>query len=86
MDDGKYIIIDINGSDVPILFPSFIEHITMRNKFSNCDIISAGMFSVGVDKDNEISVSAYGKSVSLNVESRKEDVRIIKRIITGVTW
>ena len=48
--------------------------------------ISAGFFAVGAEPrdgdPDDISVSAFGKSVTLKLESRKkEDARLIKRVL-----
>ena len=74
----------INGIESPILFPSFVEHSEIA-RIHNCKVVSAGMFEVGAEPADEdrmdINVWAGGKSVTLKLESRKEDADIIKRLL-----
>ena len=78
MNESKYIIIDHMGVETPILFPVFVEHsfIAMGSK-----VISAGFFDVWANEEADIVVSAYGKSVTLNVKNRDEDAEIIERLL-----
>ena len=66
----KYVIIEKNFAEVPIIFPDMIPH----DFFSNLKPISAGKMRVG--KNNEYF--AWGASHSLQLKSRPEDAEIIK--------
>lgn len=92
MDNGKYIIIESIGADCPVLFPSFLNHFDVAKGFGGSEsVISAGFFAVGAEPDKKdpenISVGVWGKSQTLKNkdgkcrESRKEDERIILRLL-----
>jgi hypothetical protein len=55
------------------LFPNFISHddFVARMNFDLVDIVSAGFVTADLE--------CYGRSVSLNLESRNEDTRILGR-------
>jgi len=86
MKNGKYIIIDtvITGY-VAIMFDSLIAHSDFLKSFNKDRIISAGFFQVKsapTDKDpDDILVSCWGKSVTLNLESKTEDEKLLKRVL-----
>ena len=83
----KYIIFDKLGLETPLIFEDIVEHST----FQHLKIISAGEVTLyGADGpienacscNNDIEVSAFGKSVTLGVKSRPEDAKIIHRALT----
>jgi len=85
MDRGKYIIFDAPSiGEFPILFPSMIDHSTIADMF-NHKAVSAGRFEVGAeptdDDDRDISVWAGDKSITLKLQSRKEDAGLIQRLL-----
>ena len=82
MDFGKYIIVKYMEIETPILFPSFIDHSEMTG---DMEVVSAGMFDVsGKDgKIQDIAVSAFGQSTTLNRVSRPEDADLIHRLLVG---
>ena len=76
----------ISGHEVAIVFDALISHCDIgTNKGSRGKVISAGFFAVGAEPTDEdsrdISVSVHGKSVTLNMESRPEDEKLIKRVL-----
>ena len=87
MDWGKYIIIEVRGIECAIVFDPLISHCDIGTKGdSRGKIVAAGMFEVGAEKSeydsNDISVCVFGKSVTLELESRKgQDERLIKRVL-----
>jgi len=92
MDYGKYIIVEYQGSEMPILFPALMEHSDIWEAISNTinvTLISAGMFDVGAEpiilgaaKMQDISVAAFDGSTTLKLKSRKEeDAVLIKKIL-----
>lgn len=86
MDYGKYIIKEVRGIEVAILFDPLISHCDVGTKGdSRGGTISAGFFIVKfnpTDNDpDDISVGVWGKSVTLEIESREEDERLIKRVL-----
>ena len=85
MEYGKYIIVEHSGCQLPILFSSILEHSSFLDSFHKKSIISAGFFGVGsepCDKDDkDIGVSVWGRSITLKLESRKEEAELIKKIL-----
>ena len=80
---GKYIVGEIKteyGTSVTALcFNEVVSHDTFRNMFT--EIYGAGFFSVIDDR----KVTAYDKSVSLNVKSRGEqdELQILRALGMG---
>ena len=86
MDYGKYIIIKTRGHEVAIIFDLLISHCDIGTKGeSRGEVISAGFFAVGAkaseNDPDDISVSVFGKSTTLEKSVRKEDERLIKRVL-----
>lgn len=80
----KYIIVEYGGCEVPILFDDIIEHCKMADAWEK--VISAGECQIIATNQrnetlstvtNEFNIQAYGKSVSLNLNSRPDDAMII---------
>ena len=69
----KYIIIDDGGLEVPVIFPPHWDHAQTAQKFPGRDVISAGF----VKRDGSGYLYVTGKSVSLGLESRPDDLGII---------
>ena len=76
----KYIITEDNNI---IVFSELFQH----SRFSGFNPISAGFLSINTTKDkngyHNPSISCYGKSVSLNLESRPQDTEIAEKQILG---
>ena len=87
MECGKYIIKVVNGHEVAILFDSLISHDCIGTcRGDKGETVSAGFFSVMAKASehdpDDISVGCWGKSVTLNMESRKEqDEPLIKKVL-----
>lgn len=79
MSDTKYIVWDDGLNEVPIIFPSTVTHKDMARPFRG-NIVSAGFVMFGVEAGLPIAY-AYGKSESLNIDSRKEDSILITKAI-----
>lgn len=75
----KYIMIDL---DTPILFPDHINHSDFANNYCGCSqVTSAGFVHIGgKDEYGNPQFGAYGKAVSLRLESSPDDSRIINRV------
>lgn len=75
----KYVVIENdNYGHLPYIFPNFITHNEFAKKLSGrvinagfCDITKTGTFN------------AYGKSVSLKLESRECDSALLTRYLIG---
>ena len=67
----KYIIIDDGYCPItPVVFPDFCDHAGMARLIAKPEkVIGAGFCSFGSE-----GVSVWGKSTSLNMEAKKEDV------------
>ena len=86
MEYGKYIIKEIKGCEIAIIFDFIINHCDIGTKGdSRGKTISAGFFCVqsapNENDKNDISVSVWGKSDTLKLESRIEDEGLIKRVL-----
>ena len=89
MSYSKYIIVEKNGIEVPIIFGDLLSHISVARGIDE-EVISAGMFDMVVVSKNEslpfeddtiIIINTFGKSVTLNKVSRKKDAKLIKKML-----
>jgi hypothetical protein len=87
MEYGKYIIKVVRGVEVAILFDPLISHDCIGTcRGDKGETVSAGFFSVMAEPTEEdpgnVSVGCWGKSVTLKMESRKEqDEPLVKRVV-----
>jgi hypothetical protein len=86
MEYGKYIINEIRGIEVAIMFNPLISHDAIGTCHGDRGkTISAGFFGASAaptDEDSRaISVSVWGKSVTLKMDSRPEDEELIKKVL-----
>ena len=84
--DGKYIIKEIKGLEVAILFDALINHCDIGTcKESRGKTVSAGFFYASeyahASDVEDVDVEVFGRSESLNMDSRPVDAEIIKRVI-----
>jgi len=70
----KYVIIEGKGA---IIFPETFQHAEFMKQGK---IVGAGFVSIGV-RNGELAVSVYGKSISLNIRSKEEDLFWIKQAL-----
>lgn len=70
MDRTKYVIVEVMGCEIAIVFNEILGH----NEIYCLKVISAGFCSI---RNNKVTV--WGKSDSLGKESREEDAEIISR-------
>lgn len=87
----KYVMFDVDGIDVPVVFPEVIQHYQMVVNTiwgSKVTPVSAGKITMTVFKEfdhrrgveeTSIEVQAYGESISLELKSRPEDSDILTR-------
>ena len=74
MTKSKYVIISDYGIECPIVFCPIVDHSVV--------CYSRKVFSAGFCSRNEDgSVSVWGRSTSLNIGSRPEDVKIIEEYL-----
>ena len=85
MEYGKYIIKEIRGIEVAIMFSHLISHCDIGIKGNNKKAISAGFFGVDPSYDeerpNDVDVYVWGKSVTLKIDSRPEDAELIRKVL-----
>ncbi len=87
MECGKYIIVDTMGHETAIMFDGLISHADFLDSFLIHRIKAAGFFASGAkpseNDPDDISVSVWGKSVTLNnIGARKDiDEKLIKRVL-----
>ena len=75
----KYIVFQHRGMLTPVIFSRFVSH----DIIANCQglffgVISAGFCNIRYGKGIEVYV--FGRSITLNIDSRPEDTEIIKRL------
>jgi len=86
MEYGKYIIKEVRGIEVAILFDPLISHCDIGTKGeSRGEDISAGFFGASSKPTEEdrydIEVGVWGKSETLKLDSRQEDAALIKKVL-----
>ena len=75
----KYIVVkENNAHDFAIVFDETLTHkdIAQVHRASRLSVQSAGFCSIG-----EFGVTAWGRSDSLNIKGRPEDVKIIENML-----
>jgi hypothetical protein len=77
---SKYIIVDLNGTEVPLVFSSFLQHEDVAmgvqgkvNSAGFCELDTAGKWV------------ACGGSVSLKLEARQQDTGILNEHLGAVS-
>jgi len=83
---GKYIIKEIRGREVAIMFNPQISHDAIGTCHGDRgETISAGFFGASAAPTDEdpraINVGVWGKSVTLDMKSRPEDEALIKKVL-----
>ena len=68
------------GLEVAIIFPSLMQHTDILPHMPSGDIVSAGFVRFGVS-DTSPKAYCYGKSVSLQKESREQDSDIVEQTL-----
>ena len=91
MQWGKYIIKEVRGHEVAIVFDALITHADIGTCHeSRGKTVSAGFFAVGAkprEKDpDDIDVSVFGNSETLKLSTREEDSRLIKKMLRPVRY
>jgi hypothetical protein len=75
----KYIVVNSMGFDVPVVFPSLLNH---NSIYCNNMVVSAGFVHLNIVKDQVIA-NCYGHSVSLRKQSRPEDSEILTKFLNN---
>ncbi len=87
MDWGKYIVVERMGLEMGIMFDPLIDHSTVAAGIGQTPV-AAGFFQVYRNVEapsNNICVSAFGKSQTLNIASRGDaDAQVLNKIIGAV--
>ena len=74
----KYIVIDDDGIEKPIIFTGLDQHGDIALKMGK-EVISAGFIA---PHDN--GMLCYGESISLKIKSRPEDTKMINGFFMGI--
>lgn len=70
----KYVILDYQGLETPMLFPCFWNHADIANAISGYGTpVAAGFLKM----DDLGNLYVTGESISLKVKSRPEDLELI---------
>ena len=86
MDYGKYIIVEVMGHEVAVLFDFLIGHGDLLQSFHRKNVKSAGFFGVAGDltpeNNEDIHISVWGESTTLGIKARiNKDEKLIKRVL-----
>jgi len=73
----KYIILDDGGLEMPVIFPPHWDHAETAQKFPGREVLSAGF----VGRQDGGALYVWGRSQSLNLPARPEDLEIIHRVL-----
>jgi hypothetical protein len=76
-ENPKYIIFDNGLSDIPILFPHFIEHSTIAAMFPTWKAESAAFVNLYAEDGPQ----PYGNSTSLNLTVGESDAKLIAKML-----
>ena len=68
--------------DEIIIFGEIMQH----SDFSNFNPVSAGFISFGINKEGHPTCSCYGHSVSLNLDSKKEEDTQLAKLQLGMFY
>lgn len=86
---AKYVIFDIDGLEQPIVFPELITHRDLAMRIRG-EPVSAGFVVLTtttvegtIEPKAEAGYYCYGRSESLNLDSRPEDSDILNKLISG---
>jgi len=90
----KYLVMDnlgnLRSTTGFIIFPEFELHSSVAYKYKSVlsktgreHVVGAGFVQLIPISENKIEAHCYGKSVSLNIDSRKEDSKLLTSYING---
>lgn len=78
--DAKYIVFDgTPGGLAPIIFPQFINHNDVAQRFRDWQPVSAGFCSVR--DDGKVLVGSWSETLKLT--PKEHDARLIERALRG---
>jgi len=85
MDRAKYIIFETPELlETPIVFPVWLEHSGVARALTGGDlskVVSAGFVTVTPKRDYGIQVDCFGRSESLDIDSRESDGPFVGRAL-----
>lgn len=79
----KYIVFDnlSHGSDVPVVFPDFVEHSDVANAFGGIgNVLSAGFVRIH-QEGTLLTVECHGKSIMPDKLPRDFDPHLLSRLL-----
>lgn len=80
MGEFKYIIVKSDlFCEVAIIFSKLLDHSKIASAFRKDDLVAAGKGNIGLNENNQLSISVYGDSFTLGgLKNRgKEDETLI---------
>ena len=89
----KYVVMNFTEpmgleNETMFIFPEYVTHkgfvLSLKRHWIDDHVISAGFILVGKDQNGDVRATAYGKSTTLNIESREQDSRLARRTL-GIT-
>lgn len=85
MTKVKYITFNMKDLETGIMFPEHISHDEFARKFNieHKNILGAGFLDIR-EKEGFNIVKCYGNSISLNINSREEDSRLMTKEYFGI--
>jgi len=68
----KYVMIKSNNFETPFVFPDTETHSDVAKRLNHNleHVVSAGFCNHGVRENGEVEWACWGKSISLNIDSR----------------
>lgn len=80
---AKYVIFEHALYDfTTVLFPIWIQHVEIRNKFENSNIVSAGFVEWNSGIDFELTLHVTHGSTSLGIKRNEEQEKMDEKILT----
>lgn len=85
----KYIVFQSSSMQFPdiVVFSETTQHNEMAGmlRLENKEVLGAGFVDIG-KCDYKAICNCYGKSISLNKHSRKEDTELLRKMVYGDSW
>lgn len=85
MSSSKYIVFKNGNFPEAVIFPETISHQTMMNKMvigktveeKKTKVLGAGLISLGINAESEVTITVKGEATSIGVQSRIDDIRYL---------
>lgn len=74
------------GMDTAAVFPEWDEHASVAKKLKPVKVYSAGFLNFTKNKEGDLEIKCYGKSVSLGIESEEKDSFYLTQYFLGLEY